>query len=212
MGGCHLRTDRTRGALCESDPDSSLVEGKQPMFPLILMTIENDEDRALMEELYLQYHRLMYVQALRILNNNYAAEDAVSDAIEALIYKISLLRNMDSNKRKAYIVITVRHMAINHYRRHSRETVMKGDFLEEIPSGRLVDDHVMEDAGIKEIKEAVCQLNVNDREILMMRYFREMSDTEISRELGVLPTTARVRISRARKHLINLLEGKKAEL
>ncbi len=182
------------------------------MFPLILMTIENDEDRALMEELYLQYHRLMYVQALRILNNNYAAEDAVSDAIEALIYKISLLRNMDGNKRKAYIVITVRHMAINHYRRHSRETVMKGDFLEEIPSGRLVDDHVMEDAGIKEIKEAVCQLNVNDREILMMRYFREMSDTEISRELGVLPTTARVRISRARKHLINLLEGKKAEL
>ena len=179
------------------------------MLPLILATMENNEDRALMEELYLQYHQLMYAQALRILNSSYAAEDAVSDAIEALIHKISLLRNMDGNKRKAYIVITVRHMAIDAYRRRSRETVMEDEFLEALPSDHRAESHALEAAGVEEIKEAIYQLNENDRDILMMRYFREMSDTEISRELGILPTTARVRMSRARKHLIRLLEERK---
>lgn len=182
------------------------------MLPLILTTIENNDDRALMEELYLRYHHLMYAQALRVLNNSYAAEDAVSDAIEALIKKISLLSNMDCNKRKAYAVITVRHMAINLYRRHSRETVLEDEFLELIPSNSRVEDHVLEAAGVEEIKEAIYQLSENDRDILMMRFFREMSDAEISKELGILPATARVRTSRARKHLIKLLERREAGL
>ena len=180
------------------------------MLPFILAAIENDEDRALMEELYLHYHHLMYAQALRILNDSYAAKDAVSDAIEALINKISILRNMDGNKRKAYAVITVRHMAINLYRRNSRETVLEDEFLEAIPSNSRAEDHALENAGVEEIREAVYQLSENDRDILMMRYFREMSDAEISRELGILPATARVRMSRARKHLIRLLEGRGA--
>ena len=178
------------------------------MIPLILAAVEDSGDRALLEDLYLRYHQLMYAQALRILHNGPAAEDAVSDAVEALISKISLLRNMDGNKRKAYAVITVRHMAINLYRRHSRETVMEDEFLEAIPSNSRAEDHALESAGVEEIREAICQLSENDRDILMMRYFREMSDTEISRELGILPATARVRMSRARKHLIGLLEKK----
>ena len=180
------------------------------MLPMILLTIENDEDRALMEELYLRYHNLMYAQALRVLNNSHAAEDAVGDAVEALIRKISLLRGMDGNKRKAYLVITVRNMAINIYRRNNRETVAEDDFLEEIPSDSRVEDHVLETAGVEEIKEVIFQLGETDRDILMMRYFREMSDQEISKELNILPATARVRMSRARKRLIMLLERREA--
>ena len=165
-----------------------------------------------MEELYLRYHHLMYAQALRVLNNSHAAEDAVSDAIEALIKKISLLRNMDCNKQKAYVVITVRHMAINIYRRNSREIVMEDESLEAIPSNSQTEDHMLENAGVKEIEEAIHHLNENERDILMMRFFREMTDTEISRELGILPATARVRISRARKHLMMLLERREAGL
>lgn len=182
------------------------------MFPLILMAMENNEDKALMEELYLRYHNLMYAQALRVLNNSHAAEDAVSDAVEALIRKIFLLRNMNGNKQKAYIVITVRHMAINIYRRHRRDSVMEYESLQEIPSNSQADDHMLESAGVEEIEDAIHHLSENERDILMMRYFREMTDTEISRELGILPTTARVRMSRARKHLSMLLERREVGL
>ena len=180
------------------------------MIPLILTTMENDGDRALMEELYLRYHHLMYAQAFKVLHDSFAAEDAVSNAIEVLIKKASLLRGMDGNKRKAYFVITVRHMAINQYRRNSQETILEDDLLEAIPSDRRVEDHILDNAGVEEIKEAIYQLSENDKDILMMRYFREMSDTEISRELRILPATVRVRMSRARKHLINLLQRREA--
>ena len=181
------------------------------MFPMILAALENDEDRALMEELYLRHHRLMYAQALRVLNDSHAAEDAVSSALEALIRKIPLLRDMDGNKRKAYIVITVRHAAIDIYRRHSRETVTEDEFLEQIPSDSRVEDRLLESAGVEEIRDAIRRLGDRDRDILMMRYFREMSDREIGRELELRPTAVRVRISRARKHLVMLLQGREAE-
>ena len=180
------------------------------MFPLILMAMENNEDRALIEELYLCNHNLMYAQALRILKNRSAAEDAVSDALEALIKKVSLLRDMDSNKRKAYAVITVRHMAINIYRRHSRDTVTEEDTLNAIPSDSRTEDAVLDSAGVDEIREAIHRLGENDRDMLMMRYFRELSDTEIGRELGILPVTVRVRMSR--KHLAMLLRSGEAGL
>ena len=89
---------------------------------------------------------------------------------------------------------------------------MEDEFLELIPSNSRVEDHVLEAADVEEIKEAIYQLSENDRDILMMRFFREMSDAEISKELGILPATARVRTSRARKHLIKLLERREAGL
>ena len=131
------------------------------MLPMILAALENDEDRALMEELYLRHHRLMYAQALRVLNDSHAAEDAVSSALEALIRKISLLRDMDGNKRKAYIVITVRHAAIDIYRRHSRETVTEDEFLEQIPSDSRVEDRLLESAGVDTV-EKLCAMTMHD--------------------------------------------------
>ena len=38
-----------------------------------------------------------------------------------------------------------------------------------------------------------------------MKYFREMTDEEIAEEIGVRPVSVRVHLSRARKHLAQLL-------
>ena len=82
------------------------------LLPLVFLLIENEDDRAFMENLYTQYHRLMYAQAMRILNQSEAAEDAVSESLMALMKKISLLRPMECNKLRSYVVITVKHTAI----------------------------------------------------------------------------------------------------
>ena len=37
------------------------------MLPLVLLTMEPGDDRAFLEQAYLDYHRLMYAQALRVL-------------------------------------------------------------------------------------------------------------------------------------------------
>lgn len=176
------------------------------MIPLVLMTIENDEDRQFMEDLYLTYHSLLYGVALRVTRSDDAAQDAVSDSLVALMKKIPLLRSLESNKLRAYIVITVRHTAITHLNRGRREFAADDASFSDLSDGFRVDDQVLSAAGVEGIKRAVRQLPPRERDVMLMRYFREMTDEEIARELGLRPVSVRVQLSRARRHLAEILE------
>ena len=180
------------------------------MIPLVLLLIENEDDRACMENVYLQYHRLMYAQALRILRQSQAAEDAVSDSLLKLMKKISLLRTFECNKLKSYIVITVRHTAISRLNRLKREQLPGDETLEEIAGGDRVDIRLMEQAGIKGVQEAIRALPPREKDLMLMKYFREMTEQEIADETGLKPVSVRVHLSRARKHLARLLEERGA--
>lgn len=56
------------------------------------MTVENEKVRNKLEEIYLAYHKDMYVKAYSILKDHHDAEDIVHDAILRLsknLHKIS---------------------------------------------------------------------------------------------------------------------------
>ena len=178
------------------------------MFPLILLLIQDEDDRVFMEELYTQYHRLMYAQALQVLRSSDAAEDAVSESLVHLIKKIELLRTLQCNKLKAYIVITVKHTAITLLHRSSREQPTDETSFLNIPSDRRTDDRALEEAGVERIKEAICLLPEREKNMMLMRYFREMTDEEIAETTGLKPVSVRVHLSRARKRLAGILSGK----
>ncbi len=44
------------------------------------------------------------------------------------------------------------------------------------------------------------------KDIMLMKYFRELSDAEIAEEMGVKEVSVRVHLSRARKHLAQVLQ------
>ena len=58
------------------------------MIPICILAIEDDDDRAFMAKLYLNYRRLMYKEILRIVHNQWEAEDVFQTAIEKLIGKV----------------------------------------------------------------------------------------------------------------------------
>ena len=163
-----------------------------------------------MERTYQDYHRLMYAQALRVLKSAPSAEDAVSEALLALMKKISLLRTLDGNKLRSYCVITVKHTAISMLRRNRRET--PEDFQAEAPAPDRTEGRVLEQAGVERVKDAIRCLPPQEMRIMLMRYFREMTEEEIGRELGLQPVSVRVHLSRARKKLKQLLMDKEATL
>ena len=178
------------------------------MIPLIFLLVENEDDRAFMEGVYTQYHRLMYVQALRVLGQSEAAEDAVSDSILKLIKKISLLRTLDSNKLRSYVVITVRNTAVTALNKKQRERIDGSVTIEEIAGSGHVDDGLLSQAGVEGIKNAMKRLPPREKDVMLMKYFRELTDEEIAEEMGLRPVSVRVVLSRARKHLAQLLGGK----
>ena len=175
-------------------------------FPFIFLMLENDEDRLFLEGIYLEYHRLLYAQALQITHSEVAAQDVVSDSLMALMKKINLLRTLPCNKLRAYLVTTVRHTAINLFNRQKRERLADDVTLEELAGGGSgVDEALLSRAGVEAIKEAIKALPEREKEVMLMRYFRELSDEEIAAETGLRPVSVRVHLSRARKHLQGLL-------
>lgn len=178
------------------------------MIPLVFLLIENEDDRQFLESVYTQYHRLMYAQALKILNQSEAAEDAVSDSLMALMKKIDLLRAMECNKLRSYVVITVRHTAITQLNRRRREALPGDVTLEELAGAERTDDHLLSQAGVEGIKDAIRALSPRERDIMLMKYFRELTEDEIAQEMGLRPVSVRVHLSRARKHLAHMLGGR----
>lgn len=180
------------------------------MLPLVLLTIENEEDRLFMKELYLTYHQLMYGMALRVTGNRDAAQDAVSESVLSLMKKTALLRTLECNKLRSYVVITVKHTAISLLKRSRREPPAEDAAFLHLTDGSRAEDRALACAGIEEIKQAVRRLPEREKDVLLMRYFREMTDEEIAREMNIRPVSVRVHLSRARKHLAALL-GKEGE-
>ncbi len=175
------------------------------MLPIIFLLLEDETDRQFMENLYAQYHRLMYAQALEVLRQSQAAEDAVSESLLALIKKISLLRTFDSARLRSYVVVTVKHLSITLLNKRQREKIDSGVALEDLADAGRVDDRLLEEAGGERIRQAIRALPPREKDIMLMKYFREMTDEEIAEEIGVRPVSVRVHLSRARKHLAQLL-------
>lgn len=180
------------------------------MLPLVLTQMEPGDDRDFMEQVYLSHHRLMYAQALRVLREEAAAQDAVSDALVALMKKISVLRGLECNKLKAYVIITVKHAAIAILRRHQREPLTEtGEFVE-ISAPDRTDGRLLERDGVERIKDFIRRLPPQEKQIMLMRYFRDMTEEEIGREMGLKTVSVRVHLSRARKKLGQLMAGEEA--
>ena len=175
------------------------------VLPLMFLLMENEDDRAFLESVYTQFHRLMYAQALQILRSREAAEDAVSDSLLALTKKISLLRTLEWNKLRAYVVITVKHTALTQLKRGKRETLPGDVTFEQLSGQDRVDDRLLAQAGIESIKNAIRALPPREKEIMLMKYFRGLSDQEIGEELGLRAVSVRVHLTRARQHLAQAL-------
>lgn len=177
-----------------------------------LSLIEDEEDAAFMEGLYQAHYRLMYYQALRVLRNPQDAEDAVSSAVIRLIKKTGVLRTLPSNKQEAYLVITVKHTAINLYnQRKARMERTGGQPLETLEEDRRLgpEARVADLEGVERVKEAIRGLPPREREALMMRYFQRLSDREIAETMGIREVSARALMYRGRKRLQEkLLEGR----
>ncbi len=175
----------------------------------IFMTIENDGERRLAEELYLSYRGRMYGIAYSVLHNREDAEDAVMDAVYNIVNNISRFASLPRNKTESLIVIIVRNAAINRYNRNRRRGVLPLDEEHEnIPDS---DPTPAEMFGEAEDYEALLarirSLEPIYRDVLLLKYLDGCDNAAIAALTGVTETTVRVRLMRARAQLARLLDG-----
>lgn len=179
------------------------------MIPLIITSIEDDDDRRFMEDLYLSYNRLMFSTISKIISDEWAVEDILQTVLEKLIGKLQLLRTFSKPKLINYISKTSRNTTLNYLRSQSRRS-NEISYDDEIEDASLtspgVEDLLLMSEMIGNAHAAFEKLDDRNKRLLELKYFLEKTNEEIADELRVKPSSVRMMLTRARKALLAEIE------
>ena len=178
------------------------------IIPVAILAIGNEDDRAFMVRLYVDYRWLMYKVALSVVREPQLAEDMVSQTLCEMIDNLEKIRAVDCCKLRGAIVSFVRNVSVDFVRKRDRQG--KYFFLTgeeaEVAAEDSVDENLIRTAEIDALKRGLARLSENDRLLLTMKYFDGLSDEEIAARLGVAKASVRTYLMRARNRLCQRLK------
>jgi RNA polymerase sigma-70 factor (ECF subfamily) len=121
------------------------------------------------------------------------AEDVFQDVFVQAFRSASGLR--DARAVRAWLLTVTANRCRDHLRSWTRRKV---SFAGEVPEAVVAPETEDQD---RQLVEAVLALPVAFREVVLLRYYEELSVAEIASVLAVPPVTVRTRLHRARKAL-----------
>ncbi len=169
---------------------------------IYLSLLDKEEEISKFELIYNTYKNTMYYIAHNILNDSYLSEDAVHEAFLRIINNLEKIEEVDSKKTKGLVVIIVKNISIDIYRKNKkeREQFTLSDDLEKYNDRTKYDRNDLDDLEI-----AISKLPQNYRQVFILKYAYDMTDVEIGQVLDIKPDNVRKRISRGKEKLRNIL-------
>lgn len=161
------------------------------MLPILLATLETEEEQRFLTQFYLKYKAEFYRYALSILQNPHLAEEAVQEGWMKCVKNADRFFQIPLEKRKAWMVILLKHICLTMLQKESRTTSLTEDWDLAAPEPG---DH----RGVVDLIRTMPQ---QYRTILELKFVLEWPDKAIAKELHLPVTTVSTRISRGRKLL-----------
>ena len=181
---------------------------------LLYFAIVGDADaREKIALLYEKHKKKMFYVAYGILNDSFAAEDAVHEAFISVSRNIGKIDEVDSEKTIAYLCRAAKTRALNILEAKTRE-LEHGIHIEED------DDIAFEEAGFERIiakselsviADCINRLPEKYRIVIILRYLDEMKPSKIAKELGIKNDAVKKRLLRGKALLKNMLEEARDE-
>lgn len=151
-----------------------------------------------LEEVICRYQNMVYGLALAKTGSAADADDVFQETFLAYFQSGKTFR--DEEHRRAWLLRT----ALNMSRRLTGSTWRKKTVPLEEGEGRAV---VFREPEENLVWQALCSLEEAYRLPLYLFYFQELSTGEIAKVLSLRPGTVRMRLSRGREQLRELLKG-----
>jgi RNA polymerase sigma-70 factor, ECF subfamily len=158
-----------------------------------------------------EYFDGLYSYAMVLTRDRADAEDLVQETCVRAIQAMESLRP-DSNV-KGWLFTILRNIWLNQLRKRRTTPRLIGldvdESTTEIAAATTKDPYALYVSKVERglVREAILQLSVEYREIILLREYEEMSYQEIARLLGCPPGTVMSRLGRARSKLRALLAG-----
>lgn len=177
------------------------------MLNFYMALIDSEEERDKFEALYLKYRKHMKYIALKILGDEQLAEDAVHNAFLRIINRLDRFEDICCQETRNLIVIIIRSVSIDMYRKRSKE-FGNTDILDKEIKTETDFSFVQAEDILKKI-EALPEIY---RSVLLLKIQYGYSDREIAGLLEIKTDTVSKRLERARKQLKQrLLKGEIAQ-
>ena len=154
-----------------------------------------------------RYKKSIHSYIYYIVRNQDLTEDIFQDTFLKVIMTIKQGRYTDNGKFKAWITRIAHNLIIDNFRQERNENTISNDEVEVdlLNDMKLcdsnVEDEMVQEQVYKDIKKLVNHLPENQREVLEMRFYQDMSFKEIADITGVSINTA---LGRMRYAILNM--------
>lgn len=159
-----------------------------------------------LSEIIGRYQSRIFGYILVSVKDQDIANDIFQDAFMKVIHKLKEGSYNEEGKFIQWVMRIAHNLIIDHFRRESRVTMLRSndeyDVFNMIPLyDKNAEDEIIRDQTHAKLRQMIELLPRNQREVLTMRHFQQMSFKDISEETGVSINTA---LGRMRYALINL--------
>lgn len=147
----------------------------------------------------------VYRFACRMLGNCDAAEDVAQEAMLRMARNCS--KRLEGESARRWIFVVARNLCVSRLRRAARHPEVP---LEACPEARSKGPNPAESAAASErsrlIRDAIAQLPVAMREVVVLREYEDMDYAQIAEIIGCSLGTVKSRLARAREKLRRRLQ------
>jgi len=175
------------------------------MLFVFLAMLETAEDKEKMSDLYSTYREYLLNVAQSILHNKDDAEDVLHQTFLRVATNFESIGEVSSRKTRNYLVIIVRGLALNLYKKRGKVVDVPIEDLEGTEFF-AVDDPQLELFEYEDLYPVLDELPVIHRDMIYLMYFEGLSVREIAKRIDITERAVQKRIERARQALKNVLE------
>ena len=182
---------------------------------LVQQYIKGDE--ASLEELIRRHKTKIYTSIYLLIKDSYLAEDIFQETFIKVIHTLKNSKYNEEGKFLPWVIRIAHNLVIDHFRKEKRKpiinTIVGFDNFDELSIyDESAEDRIIRDQNHKDLRQLIHLLPCEQKEVLIMRHFANLSFKDISEITGVSINTALGRMRYALNNLRKMMLNKELTL
>ncbi|MCK9301444.1 MAG: sigma-70 family RNA polymerase sigma factor [Bacteroidales bacterium] len=195
------------------------METFQQMTDEVLVKRFANGDNQAFDILLNRHRNRVYTYILLIVRNRDLAEDVFQETFMKVIVTIKQGRYVDNGKFYAWVTRIAHNLIIDIFRKERNENTVSNDEFEEVDlfnnskfSDENIEDKLVRNQVMSDVNNLVRMLPDSQKEVVVLRYYKNLSFKEIADQTGVSINTALGRMRYAVLNMRRMAEGKDLSL
>jgi RNA polymerase sigma-70 factor (ECF subfamily) len=170
------------------------------------------------EELINRYKTKVYTYILLMVKNQQLAEDLFQETFIKVIQSLKMHKYKDNGKFVSWVIRIAHNLVIDHFRKEKQiNTCNNEDYEADLFnsskfSAKNIEQLIVHDQIIKDVRKLIDELPGDQKEVVMLRHYGNLSFKEIAEQTDVSINTALGRMRYALINMRKMIEEKKLSL